>query len=252
MSLSKNTFTCLITGANRGIGRALVAHYLARDNTSVVAVVRNPQTDTTLSLEQLPRGSGSSLIVIIGDNDSEETTRTGIRSLQDHGVKHLDLVIANAGMTQSKKSTMLEADMDELMALLRTNGLGPLVMFRETLTLLRKSETVAGPKFVNIGSILGSSTKSFIANMIGMGPQGVSKAYGLHATRLLAGEASDILTFSLCPGGVDTEAYRKMHGSGIEGHNPVTSEKAAEAVAKLVRCPISSIQDLIALGKDPS
>jgi norsolorinic acid ketoreductase len=170
-------FACLITGANRGIGFALAAQYLLRDNTVVVAAVRDLKSATSLSLQELPRGTGSSVVLIPYDSASEQTIGTGINLLRDEkGVTHLDVVIANAGITQSKRCQMLDVDVAELNRLAQTNSFGPLFLFRQTLPLMRQSKLATGAKFINIGSATGSSTKAEIANALQLAPMGVSKA----------------------------------------------------------------------------
>lgn len=177
MSPETTPLICLITGANRGIGYALAAQYLGRNNTIVVAAVRTPESASSLSLKGLPCGTGSSIIVIPYDSTSEKTIQTGIEILtREYGVHHLDIVIANAGITQDKRCSMLDADAAELEHLVRTNGLGPLFLFRQTLPLMRKSGLKPEAKFVNIGSATGSSTKADLVNMLQLAPMGASKA----------------------------------------------------------------------------
>lgn len=92
----------------------------------------------------------------------------------EKGVKHLDIVIANAGITLSR---MLDVDVAELNRLVQTNSFGALFLFRQTLPLMRESTLATGAKFINIGSATGSSRKAEIANALQLAPIGASKAY---------------------------------------------------------------------------
>lgn len=60
----------LIAGATRGIGCGLVASLFRRENSTVIAGVRDIQAETAKSLEKLPKGNGSKLIVVGIDAES--------------------------------------------------------------------------------------------------------------------------------------------------------------------------------------
>lgn len=89
----------LITGANRGIGQGLTERFLAEANHTVIAAVRNPGHATVKKLQDLPKGSNSQLIVVKLDASVEEDAKNAVTELQQrHGIDHLDIVIANAGI----------------------------------------------------------------------------------------------------------------------------------------------------------
>jgi hypothetical protein len=44
---------CLISGANRGVGRGLVEALLSRPNTTIIAAVRNPNVAASQSLNSI-------------------------------------------------------------------------------------------------------------------------------------------------------------------------------------------------------
>lgn len=92
----------LITGANRGIGRGLLAKFLARPNHIVIAGNRSPEDETSRSLASLPMGGGSRLIIVKIDATVAEDPTKAIAELKDsHGIDHLDIVVANAGISLS-------------------------------------------------------------------------------------------------------------------------------------------------------
>jgi NAD(P)-dependent dehydrogenase (short-subunit alcohol dehydrogenase family) len=112
--------TVLITGANRGnfetqkvsasdsntnlftgIGRGLLAVYLSRPDTTAIAAVRDTTSATTLSLKDLPHGSGSKLIIVKIDNVSLTDAGEAVNQLKaESGITSLDVVIANAGIAR--------------------------------------------------------------------------------------------------------------------------------------------------------
>ncbi|KAE8362109.1 hypothetical protein BDV27DRAFT_160071 [Aspergillus caelatus] len=88
----------LVTGASRGIGRGLVEAFLQRPRSTVVACVRNVATATP-ALSTLTVAEGSQMIVVQLDCNSETDAQTAVQTLrEEHGVTHLDVVVANAAM----------------------------------------------------------------------------------------------------------------------------------------------------------
>ncbi|KAG7283923.1 hypothetical protein NEMBOFW57_010281 [Staphylotrichum longicolle] len=89
----------LITGANRGIGRGLLELYLARPNHVVVAAVRDPNHATAKELSGLPKAQGTSLVVIKLDLTVHSDPTAAVEALSaSHGIKHVDILVANAGI----------------------------------------------------------------------------------------------------------------------------------------------------------
>jgi norsolorinic acid ketoreductase len=81
-----------------GLGRALVAAFLAKSGNTVVAGVRNPDKDSSLSLSDLERGTDSKLITVKIESRSESDAPNAVKLVQsEHGIDALDVVVANAG-----------------------------------------------------------------------------------------------------------------------------------------------------------
>ncbi|XDG01523.1 hypothetical protein ABKA04_001138 [Annulohypoxylon sp. FPYF3050] len=91
--------TVLISGANRGLGKELLARYLARPNHIAIAANRDPENATSKTLAKLPKGQGSRLIVVKLDASIEADSSRAVRQLISQGIGHLDIVIANAGVS---------------------------------------------------------------------------------------------------------------------------------------------------------
>ncbi|KAF4628346.1 hypothetical protein G7Y89_g9807 [Cudoniella acicularis] len=200
--MSSNT-TILITGANRGIGRAITKLYLSRPNTTLIAGVRDPtNTTTTASLSTLPLGQGSKLVIVKIESSSETDAKTAISTLPQHGITHLDLVIANAGIGHYWAKAR-DVDIEELKQHYLINSIAPLVLFQAALPLLKASKS---PKFVTISSALGS-----IAAMenipLPSAVYGSSKAALNFTTRKIHQEEGDwgLVAFSVHPGWLKTE-----------------------------------------------
>lgn len=92
----------LITGANRGIGRGLLAEFLAKPNHIVIAGNRSPEDETSKSLASLPAADGTKLIVVKIDATVADDPDKAVRELEDsYGIDHLDIVVANAAIALS-------------------------------------------------------------------------------------------------------------------------------------------------------
>ncbi|CAN9318719.1 unnamed protein product [Alternaria alternata] len=89
----------LVTGANRGIGKGFTGLLLQKPSVTVIAAVRNPSHISAKELTALPIAEGSKLILVPLDSTSETSAKDAVRILKnDHGIKYLDVVIANAGI----------------------------------------------------------------------------------------------------------------------------------------------------------
>lgn len=147
------TFTVLISGANRGIGKGLLQRYLIQPNHVVIAANRDPSHPTSQSLNGLPKGEGSRLIVVKVDASSETDASEAVQQLQNsYGIDRLDLVIANAGMS-NVWPTVAALRIADLQAHMEANAYGVITLYQATCSLLKKSNK--GPKFIPIGSRAG-------------------------------------------------------------------------------------------------
>lgn len=144
--------TVLISGANSGLGKGLVERYLARNDHTVVAVVRNPDHATSKALADLPAGNQSRLVVVKVDSTIETDALEAVAQLPAQGIEHLDLVVANAGVARSFPKVS-EVKIAELQAHVTPNVFGVVWLYQATLPLLQKS---VQPKFVTMGSAAGS------------------------------------------------------------------------------------------------
>lgn len=143
----------LITGANRGLGRGLLERFLALPDHTVIAGNRNPAHPTSQSLNELPRGPGSKLIVVKIDAAVDQDAFDAVKELQEkHGIQHLDIVIPNAGVSFAWPR-VADVKLDDLRAHLAPNVYGFLTLYQATRALLQKS--TREPILAPIGSVAG-------------------------------------------------------------------------------------------------
>jgi NAD(P)-dependent dehydrogenase (short-subunit alcohol dehydrogenase family) len=134
----------LVTGANRGLGLQLVRQ-LAEAGYHVYGSVRNPSN--AKDLQELAASSSITIVKIDGEAD---TKAAAALIAKERG--RLDLVIANAGISNSFKSAETVA-LDVYRDHWQVNFLNVVMLYQATIKLLLNS---AEPKFVGISTVAGS------------------------------------------------------------------------------------------------
>jgi NAD(P)-dependent dehydrogenase (short-subunit alcohol dehydrogenase family) len=177
----------LVTGANRGIGRALTEALLARGVRKVYATARDPEAVRDLRDERLV-----SLRLDVTDADQ-------IRAAGE-AASDVELVFNNAGVALAR-GIADSAALDQARREMEVNYFGPLQLLQRLAPTLARN---GGGAVVNIGSIAGLTNFPFIATY------SASKA-ALHsltqAARFLLG-AQGTSVFGVYPGPVDTDMSR--------------------------------------------
>ncbi|KAI6085133.1 hypothetical protein F4821DRAFT_261152 [Hypoxylon rubiginosum] len=200
-TVPNNSTTVLITGANRGLGRALTARFLLQPNTVVVAAVRRPEHATSKSLSELPRGKDTTLINVVIDSTSDTDAQDAVKLLQTkHGINKLDVVVANAGHGTVFGDLSQVAPL-EVRDLIDINTIGPLRLFQAVRPLL---EAGTRPRFVLIGTPI-ASIAAMEKSPFPMFAYGASKAAAHYLTRKIHCESPGLIAFVVDPGFMQTE-----------------------------------------------
>ncbi|RYP09407.1 hypothetical protein DL765_008470 [Monosporascus sp. GIB2] len=228
--------TYLITGANRGIGKGLTAKLLQRPGVTVIATARDPVKAAT-SLNELPKGEGSKLIIVKLDSQVDSDAGAAVAQLQkEHGITSLDVVIANAGIAHSG-STVSKTTPDALRDHFNTNTIGPVTLFQAVYPLLKASKT-ANPIFLPISTVLGSigSQEALAAFPPLLSPYGASKTALNWIVSRIHYEEPWVTTFAVHPGLVLTDMFRATLPPGVDPavFGPIDVETSVTGLLKLV------------------
>jgi 3-oxoacyl-[acyl-carrier protein] reductase len=230
-----NEKVALVTGAARGIGRA-IAVALAKEQWCVVINYRG-NADAAREALKLAEDSGGRGIIVQADvSVAEDRARLVAVTLAAFG--RIDLLVNNAGMAPRERADLLEmteASYDEVMA---TNLKGPL--FLTQLVALRMIELKRErAKIVNIGSL------SAYASSTNRGEYCISKAGVGMMTALFADRLAGygINVYEVRPGIIHTDmtvAVKDQYDRRIaEGLTPIARwgkpEDVARAVAAIAR-----------------
>jgi norsolorinic acid ketoreductase len=146
------TTIVLISGANRGIGKELLKRYLVRPNYIVIAANRNPEHASSTDLVNIPKAADTQLIIVKVDASDDKDAANSVVELQSQGIDHIDLVIANAGVSYAF-GKVSDISLKDVRDHFEPNVYGVLRLYQATIPLLRKSKS---PKWVTMGSIAGS------------------------------------------------------------------------------------------------
>ena len=187
MTYSIQGKTALVTGANRGIGEALVHELIIQGASRIYAAARNPQ-----SLEKLVAQAPGVVVPVQLDVTSADDIARVAKSISS-----LDILINNAGIANFSNfsdETALSIAANEM----ATNYFGPVNLTHALLPVLRKSQ---GAAVINVSSIAG------IANFPSLGPYSASKAAVHSFTQGLRAElrSAHIFVQGVYPGPVDTD-----------------------------------------------
>ena len=210
----------IVTGASRGIGRA-ISIALAKEGATVVLAARSIQK-LQQTARQVTKAGGKAQIVVTELTD-EESIKNIVRVTKEK-FGRLDILVNNAGVTHSAKLDQTETkDWDYCM---QVNARAPFILCREALPLLRKAK--AG-YIINIASVVGVKgyplQSAYTASKHALRGMTISLAEEL--------KGSNIRVHLLCPGGVDTELVQKVRPD-IKKDELIKPEEIAELVVYLV------------------
>ncbi len=223
----------LVTGAGRGIGRAIALAFAARG--SRILLCARTASEIRDAAARCSEAGGSGLALRLDVRVESEISALAKRVEREIG--RLDVLVHNAGIyTAAPVAETTSADWRET---LETNLTGPFLLTREMLPLLRGS--AKGHLFM-IGSI--ASRQAFAE----CGAYCASKFGLLGLTEVLREElrGSGIRVTSVLPGATDTAAW---DGKGADEQRPrmVRAEEVAEAVVAAYALPPSSSVDEISI-----
>lgn len=197
----------LVTGANRGIGEALVRELLAMKAAKVYAACRVPEDAAHLVAE----GAGRVVAVQL------DVTRDDQVSAAAKACPDVTLLINNAGLSQFGRRLINSPSIDEAMAEMDVNYFGILRMCRAFAPVLKAND---GGAIVNILSA------AALSNLPVLGTYSPTKAAAYSLTQGVRAELAEQGTFvsAIFVGSVETRM-----AADVKGVEKVTPEYTAKA-----------------------
>jgi meso-butanediol dehydrogenase/(S,S)-butanediol dehydrogenase/diacetyl reductase len=210
----------LVSGAGRGIGRAIALRYAREGATVVAADIDEALAKSVADAIGAAGARGDCMRADAGK--PEETAAMVRRTVEAFG--RLDVLVNNAGVLRvSRLMDVTPEDWDFV------NDVNARGLFFATQAgarqMLQQAPLGAGRprgKIINVASIAGRSGRPMFA------PYAASKAAAISITQsFAAGLAPDVTVNAICPGVVDTEMWRQIdrEWSAIEGREPGSAWK---------------------------
>ncbi|MGC8971377.1 MAG: SDR family NAD(P)-dependent oxidoreductase [bacterium] len=210
----------LITGASRGIGRAIAL--LLGQNGVNLAVNARSEGALFLLKEELS-SYGVDVLVCPGDLQDPLTPSLIIKKVIDYFGK-LDILINNAGLALAKP--LSETTLEEWDMLMAVNARAPFLLSKEAIPYLKRSDMAT---IINISSVVG------VKGYINQGAYTASKHALMGLTKVLAQEVfqDGIRVHVISPGGVATSMV-ELTRPDIDPSTLISPEEIAEIVLFLL------------------
>ena len=198
-----NRPVALITGASRGIGKAIAMELAARGITIIGTATTQGGADQISEYLKLKKANGIGMELDVSERESIE----GLFSEISERFKEPTILVNNAGIT--KDNLLMRMKEDEWQTVIDTN-LGS--MFRVTKLCLRAMTKARWGRVVNISSVVGSSGNPGQTNYA------ASKAGIEGFTRSLAKEIGSrgITVNSVAPGFIETDMTSTLEGEQVQ------------------------------------
>ena len=212
----------LVTGAGRGMGRAVALTLAAREAT---VIINDLEVSRIQAVVEEIRQTGGECRGRVADVSEEEQVQAMVEGIV-RDFKTVDILVNNAGILRATQplETIPTSEWDLVMAV---NVRGVFLCAKYVLPLMKAQR---GGKIVNVSSVAGRSTSTF-----GGVHYTASKAAVLGLTRHMAREAApyNINVNAVAPGSMDTEMVREV----------ATPEQIASDVASIPLGRLGTLQD---------
>ncbi len=187
----------IVTGASRGIGRAIGVALGGEGATVVLSGRAEAELAETASLVREAGGRAE----VIPAELADERAIKDLVAMTSERFGRLDILVNNAGITHSAplEQTRTE-DLDRCWAV---NARAPFLLCREALPLLKQAEQAT---IVNISSVVG--VKGYPLQSAYTASKHALRGMSIALAEELRG--SNVRVHVICPGGVDTEMVSRV------------------------------------------
>ena len=210
--------TALITGASRGLGRAL-AERLAADGWNLVIDARDPD-GLDAARSELDAAAPGTVVALPGDVGDPVHVAALVGAAAGQG--RFELVVNNAGsLGPSPLPPLASLRSPDLEHLFRTNVVAPLQIIQAALPHLRAEH----------GAVVNVTSDAAVEGYEGWGAYGASKAALEQLSQVLAVEEPQVRTYWVDPGDMRT----RMHQDAFPGEDISDRPTPESRVPGLVR-----------------
>ncbi len=213
----------IVTGASRGIGRA-IALALAGEGASVVVNYASSSEAAEQVVAAITEAGGNAL-ALQADVSQEEQVDTLLKStIEKYG--RVDVLVNNAGITRD--NLLLRMKPADWQAVINLNLTGVFLCTRAVSKLMLKQRS---GRIINIASVAGQMGNPGQANY------SAAKAGVIGFTKTVAKELASrsITVNAVAPGFIATEMTKELNSEGILQYIPLARYGEPEEVAGMVR-----------------
>ena len=217
--------TALVTGASRGLGRALAAG-LAREGFDLIidardAVALDAAAGALRAAGPAAQRPGSTVVTAVPGDITDPAHRAALLAAAA-AAGRLDLLVNNAGtLGASPLPALADYPPDELRAAFEANVIAPIALTQLALPLLRASG----------GAVLNITSDAAVEAYAGWGGYGAAKAALEQASNVLAAEEPTLRVWWADPGDLRTD----MHQLAFPGEDISDRPEPASVVPAFVR-----------------
>ena len=213
----------LITGASRGIGRA-IAIKMAQEGYAVVINYLNNHEAAQQTLEQIVAEGGNAELLQFDVAQPEAIEQAVADWQQRHPDDYIDVLVNNAGIRRDNLMVFMQNDEWESVVNTSLNG-----FFHLTRRLLKDMITHRHGRVINISSVSG------LKGMAGQVNYSAAKAALIGATKALAQEvaARKVTVNAVAPGFIESDMTGDLNQDELKKLVPMKRFGKAEEVAAL-------------------
>ncbi len=219
----------LVTGASRGIGRAISVALASEGATVVLAARAIDKLEQTA--EQVGKAGGQARIVPTELTDEDSIKNLVKVTTEKFG--RLDILVNNAGVTHSAK--LEDTATEDWQRCMLVNARAPFILCREALPLLRESQAGC---IINIASVVG--VKGYPLQSAYTASKHALRGMTISLAEELRG--SSVRVHLLCPGGVNTEMVGSVRPD-IKKEDLIEPGEIAELVLYLATHKGNAVMD---------
>lgn len=203
----------LVTGASRGLGRALAAGLAAAGYALIIDARDGTALEAALAV--ISGGEPPAPVVTVRGDVSDPAHRDALRRAAG-GLGGLDLLVNNAGtLGASPLPAMADYPLAELRAAFEVNVVAPVALTQALLPVLRQRG----------GAVLNITSDAAVEAYAGWGGYGAVKAALEQASNVLAAEENTVRVWWVDPGDLRT----RMHADAFPGED-ISDRPLPEAV----------------------
>jgi 3-oxoacyl-[acyl-carrier protein] reductase len=186
--------TAVITGCNRGIGKAILEVF-AKNGANVWACVRKPDVDFTEYVEWVVAETGVKIIPVYFDLEDTEQIKEGVKTIRSTK-ESIDILVNNAGVMHTSLFQM--TSIDKMREIFELNLFSQMLLTQQISKIMMRQKS---------GSIINLSSSAAIEANEGRTAYATSKSALITSTQVLSKELAicGIRVNAIAPGLTQTD-----------------------------------------------